>query len=44
VNAALSRDYTMILGTVTLFTVLIVLANLAVDIVQVMLNPRQRFE
>lgn len=44
VNAALNRDYTMVLGTVTLFAALIVLANLIVDIVQVLMNPRLRFE
>jgi oligopeptide transport system permease protein len=44
VNAALNRDYSMILGTVIFFAALIVLANLIVDIVQVLLNPRLRFD
>lgn len=44
VNAALNRDYTMVLGTVTLFATMIVVANLLVDVVQVLLNPRLRFD
>ena len=44
VNSAFNRDYTLVLGTVILFAVLITLANLLVDIVQVILNPRLRFE
>jgi oligopeptide transport system permease protein len=44
VNAALNRDYTMVLGTVTLFATLILIANLLVDVVQVLMNPRLRFE
>ncbi len=44
VNSAFNRDYTLVLGTVILFAVLITLANLLVDVVQVILNPRLRFE
>jgi oligopeptide transport system permease protein len=44
VNSAFNRDYTMILGTVILYAVLLVVMNLVVDIVQVWLNPRLKFE
>lgn len=44
VQSAFNRDYTLVLGTVILFAVLITLANLLVDIVQVIINPRLRFE
>jgi oligopeptide transport system permease protein len=44
VNAAFNRDYTLVLGVVVLFAVMILLFNLLVDIAQVLLNPRQRFE
>ena len=42
VAAALARDYTVVLGLTVLLTVLIVLANLAVDIVHRALDPRLR--
>jgi oligopeptide transport system permease protein len=44
VNSAFNRDYTLVLGLTLLFATLIVLLNLAVDIVQVWLNPRLKFE
>ena len=44
VSSAFDRDYTLVLGTVIVYAVLIILANLFVDIVQVVLNPRLRFE
>lgn len=44
VSSAFDRDYTLVLGTVILYAVLITAANLLVDIVQVILNPRLRFE
>jgi oligopeptide transport system permease protein len=44
VSSAFNRDYTLVLGTVILYAVLITLANLLVDVVQVVLNPRLRFE
>lgn len=44
VNSAFNRDYTLVLGTVILYAVLIVLCNLLVDLVQVWLNPRLKFE
>ena len=44
VTAAFNRDYTMVIGTVIFFAVLIVVFNLIVDVLQVLLNPRLRFE
>jgi oligopeptide transport system permease protein len=44
VNSAFNRDYTLVLGTVILYAGLIVATNLAADIVQVMLNPKLKFE
>ena len=44
VTAAFNRDYTMVLGTVIFFAVLIIAFNLIVDVVQVWLNPRLRFD
>lgn len=44
VNSAFNRDYTLVLGTVILYAGLIVVLNLVVDIVQVWLNPRLKFE
>ena len=40
INATTARDYTMLQGVVIFFGFLIVLANLAADLVLVMLNPR----
>ena len=44
VNSAFNRDYTMVVGTVVLYAGAIVVFNLAVDVVQVWLNPRLRFD
>lgn len=44
VSSAFDRDYTLVLGTIIVYAVLITTANLLVDIVQVVLNPRLRFE
>ncbi len=44
VSSAFDRDYTLVLGTVILYATLITVANLLVDIAQVILNPRLRFE
>lgn len=44
VSSAFNRDYTLVLGTVIVYAALITAANLLVDIVQVVLNPRIRFE
>jgi oligopeptide transport system permease protein len=44
VNSAFNRDYTLVLGTVILYAVLLVVMNLVVDVVQVWLNPKLKFE
>jgi len=44
VMAGFNRDYTMVMGTVLFYAVLIIMMNLLVDIVQVCLNPKLRFE
>ncbi|MSU45678.1 MAG: ABC transporter permease subunit [Lacunisphaera sp.] len=44
VNSAFNRDYTLVLGTVILYAGLIVVLNLVVDVVQVWLNPKLKFE
>ena len=44
VNSAFNRDYTLVLGTVILYASLIVVCNLIVDVVQVWLNPKLKFE
>lgn len=44
VMAGFNRDYTMVMGTVLFYAVLIIAMNLLVDIVQVWLNPKLRFE
>jgi oligopeptide transport system permease protein len=44
VNSAFNRDYTLVLGTVILYATLVIALNLVVDIVQVWLNPRLKFE
>jgi oligopeptide transport system permease protein len=44
VNSAFNRDYTLVLGTVILYATLVVALNLVVDIVQVWLNPKLKFE
>ena len=40
VNAALNRDYTLVMGTVLLYSALLILFNLAVDIAYCFLDPR----
>ncbi len=44
VTSAFNRDYTLVSGTVLLYAVLIVGLNFLVDIAQVWLNPRLKFE
>ncbi len=44
VNSAFNRDYTLVLGTVILYASLIVVCNLVVDVVQVWLNPKLKFD
>ena len=42
VNAALNRDYTMVMGTVLFYAVLIILFNLIIDLIQMWMQPRTR--
>jgi oligopeptide transport system permease protein len=44
VNAALNRDYTMVMGTVLFYATLIIVFNLIVDILQMWMNPRARHD
>ena len=44
VTSALNRDYTMVLGTVLFYALLIIVLNIIVDLVQAWLNPRTRLE
>jgi len=44
IMAAFNRDYTMVLGTVLFYAILIILLNLIVDIIQVIINPRLKYE
>ena len=44
ITSALNRDHSMIMGTVIFFAVLIIAFNLLVDVLQVFLNPRLRFD
>lgn len=43
VNSALNRDYTLVMGTVILYGVLLVVFNLIVDILYGFLDPRIRY-
>lgn len=42
INAALNRDYGMVLGTVVFYMILIIVLNLIVDIIYAWLDPRVR--
>ncbi|MEM8953610.1 MAG: ABC transporter permease [Verrucomicrobiota bacterium] len=44
IKAATNRDYTLILGTVTVFAVLILIMNFIVDLAQTWLDPRRRLK
>lgn len=44
IAAAFNRDYTLVTGTVLFYATVIILLNLVVDVVQVWLNPKLRFE
>ena len=44
VQAAFDRDYTMIVGTVFFYAILIVILNVLVDILQIWLDPRRSFK
>lgn len=44
IEAAQNRDYTMVMGTVIFYGALIILANLAVDLVYSLLDPKVRYD
>jgi len=44
VSAATERDYTLALGTVLVYSSLLILFNLIVDVAQAVLDPRVRLE
>jgi oligopeptide transport system permease protein len=44
VQAALNRDYTLVMGVTVFYGVLIILANLAVDLIYGLLDPRIRYD
>jgi oligopeptide transport system permease protein len=44
ITSAFNRDYNLVLGTVLLYAVFVIIMNLAVDVLQVWLNPKLRFE
>jgi oligopeptide transport system permease protein len=44
VTSAFNRDYTMVMGTVLFYATLIIVLNTVVDILQVWLNPKLKFE
>ena len=43
VLSALQRDYTVVLGVVIVYAVLVILLNLMAELIQAMLDPRIRF-
>ena len=44
IDGALSRDYTLVMGTVVLISVLVIALNLAVDVIYALIDPRVRYE
>lgn len=44
VDAAFNRDYTLLMGAVLFYAILILLFNLVVDVVQAWLDPRVRYD
>jgi oligopeptide transport system permease protein len=44
VNSSLNADYTMVVGLVLLYAMLLLALNLAVDFVHSLLDPRVRYE
>jgi oligopeptide transport system permease protein len=44
VQAALNRDYTLVMGTVVVIAVFIILFNLLVDLLYAALDPRVRYD
>ena len=44
VQAALNRDYTLVMGVTIFYGALIILANLAVDLIYGLLDPKIRYD
>ena len=44
VQGALNRDYTLVMGVVILYGVLIILLNFMVDLIYAWLNPKIRYD
>jgi oligopeptide transport system permease protein len=44
VNGSLNRDYTLVVGLVMLYAILLVVLNLAVDFIYMLLDPRVRYD
>ncbi len=44
VQAALNRDYTLVMGTVVVIAVFIILFNLIVDLLYAFVDPRVRYD
>jgi oligopeptide transport system permease protein len=44
VNSSLNRDYTMVVGLVLLYAILLLVLNLAVDFAYSLLDRRVRYE
>jgi oligopeptide transport system permease protein len=44
VDAAFNRDYFLVMGIVVLYSVLLLLMNLVVDVMYGLLDPRIRYE
>jgi oligopeptide transport system permease protein len=44
VNGSLNRDYTLVVGLVVLYALLLIVLNLLVDLAYVLLDPRVRYE
>jgi len=44
VQAALNRDYTLVMGVTIFYGVLIIFANLAVDLIYGLLDPKVRYD
>jgi len=44
VQGALSRDYTLVMGTVVVISVFVVVFNLIVDLLYAWLDPRVRYD
>ena len=44
VDAALNRDYTLVMGTVVVIAIFIIVFNLIVDLLYAVVDPRVRFD